>query len=61
EITLVVQVNGKIRARIAAEPGIDEERAYALAMAEKNVKDFLGDKSIRMRVYVPDKLLNLVV
>jgi len=61
EITLVVQVNGKVRARIQAEPGIDEDRAFSLALAEKNVKDFVGEKSVRMRVYVQDKLLNLVV
>src|SRR5208283_2160348 len=34
EITLVVQVNGKVRARISAEPGIDEDRAFSLALAE---------------------------
>ena len=61
EITLVVQVNGKIRARIAAAPGISEEAAAALAMAEANVRAQIDGKTIRKRIYVQDRLLNLVV
>jgi leucyl-tRNA synthetase len=61
EITLVVQVNGKIRARITAEPGLTEERAMSLAMSDKNVQTHLAGKEIRKRHYVTDKLLSLVV
>ena len=61
EITLVVQVNGKIRARIAAQPGISEADAIALALADANVKAQLDGKQIRKQVYVQDKLVNLVV
>jgi leucyl-tRNA synthetase len=60
EITLVVQVNGKVRARIPAAAGISEEAALALALDEPNVRAHLGGKEIRKHVYVPDKLLNLV-
>jgi leucyl-tRNA synthetase len=61
EITLVVQVNGKIRARIPAAPGITEEAALALAMNDANVLGQLEGKELRKKIYVPDKLLNLVV
>jgi leucyl-tRNA synthetase len=61
EITLVVQVNGKIRARILAEPGIAEDDAFALALADPNVRSQLDGKEVRKRIYVPDKLVNLVV
>ncbi len=61
EITLVVQVNGKIRARIQAAPGIGEDDAFALAMADANVQSQLDGKQIRKRIYVPDKLVNIVV
>lgn len=61
EITLVVQVNGKIRARIAVEPGLAEEQAYELAMAERNVRAQIDGKQVRKRIFVPDRLLNLVV
>ena len=61
EITLVVQVNGKIRARIAAQPGLQEAAAVALAQADAHVQAQLEGKSIRKQIYVPDKLLNIVV
>ena len=60
-ITLVVQVNGKIRARVQAAPGISEEQALALAMDQSGVQAQLDGKEIRKRIFVPDKLLNLVV
>ncbi len=60
EITLVVQVNGKVRARIAAPAGIGEEAAMELAMADPNVRAHLDGKEIRKRIFVADKLLNVV-
>ncbi|HKU67597.1 MAG TPA: leucine--tRNA ligase [Candidatus Baltobacteraceae bacterium] len=61
EITLVVQVNGKIRARLQVAPGISEDAAFDLAMEQAPVQAQLDGKQIRKRIYVPDKLLNLVV
>ena len=60
EITLVVQVNGKVRARIPAPAGVTEETAVELAMADANVRAHLDGKQIRKQVYVADKLLNFV-
>jgi leucyl-tRNA synthetase len=60
EITLVVQVNGKVRARIQADAGVTEEQALALALSDPNVQAHLDGKELRKRVYVPGKLLNLV-
>jgi leucyl-tRNA synthetase len=61
EITLVVQVNGKVRARLNVSPGIEESEAVALALEESNVRAHLDGKEMRKRIYVPGKLLNLVV
>jgi leucyl-tRNA synthetase len=61
EIVLVVQVNGKIRARIAASPGISEEAAVAAALADEHVRKYIDGKQMRKRIYVPGKLVNLVV
>ncbi len=61
EVTIVVQVNGKIRARIAAAPGISESAAIELALADANVRSQIDGKSIRKQIFVPDKLVNLVV
>jgi leucyl-tRNA synthetase len=60
EITLVVQVNGKVRAKIQAEPGIAEDVAFALAMREPTVTAQIDGKHVRKRIFVPDKLLNIV-
>jgi leucyl-tRNA synthetase len=59
-IVLVVQVNGKVRARIDAEPGLDEDAAVALAIAHQGVLAHLAGRPVRKRIYVPDRLLNLV-
>jgi len=61
EVTLVVQVNGKIRARLQVSPSIGEDEAYELAMAQRGVLAQLDGKSVRKRIFVPGKLLNLVV
>jgi leucyl-tRNA synthetase len=59
-ITLVVQVNGKVRAKIQAAPGIAEDDAFALAMREPTVTAQIDGKQVRKRIFVPDKLLNIV-
>ena len=61
EITLVVQINGKLRARIGLAPGSNEEQAMAAAMAESNVTRHIEGKSIRKVIHIPDRLLNIVV
>jgi leucyl-tRNA synthetase len=60
EITLVVQVNGKVRGRVQAAPGIGEDDAFDLALAEQGVRAHTEGKTIRKRIFVPDKLLNIV-
>ncbi len=60
-VTLVVQVNGKLRARVELEPGASQEQAMEQALAEENVQRHLEDKSIRKVIHVPDRLLNIVV
>ena len=59
--TLVVQINGKLRDRIEIEPGLDEAAALALAEASDNVRSHIEGKTVRKVIFVPDKLLNLVV
>ena len=61
EITVVVQVNGKVRGRVLAAPGVDEATVTALADAEAGVRAHTDGKTVRKRIFVPDKLLNLVV
>jgi leucyl-tRNA synthetase len=61
EIDLVVQVNGKIRARLKAAPDIAEADAFALAQSDANVTAHLAGKEIRKRIFVPGKLVSFVV
>ncbi|TAM56579.1 leucine--tRNA ligase [bacterium] len=61
EVTVVVQVNGKVRARLQVPPRTGEEDVAALALQEPAVQTQIDGKTLRKRVYVPDKLLNLVV
>ncbi|MCR5085004.1 MAG: leucine--tRNA ligase [Succinivibrionaceae bacterium] len=61
EILIVVQVNGKVRARLTVEPGTPEEQIKALALADPEVVRFMAGKALRKFIYVKDRLANLVV
>ena len=60
-ITLVVQVNGKVRDRLQVPADIQEDDARELALASPRVKSFTGGKQVGKAVYVPGRLVNLVV
>jgi len=59
KFTLIVQVNGKLRARIEANKGIEKEEALSLALECENVKRFVKRDSKKV-IYIPDKLINIV-
>jgi leucyl-tRNA synthetase len=61
EITLVVQVNGKVRDRLAVPASIAEDEARKLAVESPRVKVYLEGKGIVNIIYVPKKLVNIVV
>ena len=61
EIKLVVQVNGKVRAEIKVVPEISEAEAIKLALAQPNVQKFTTDQTIVKTIYVPKKLVSIVV
>jgi leucyl-tRNA synthetase len=60
-VELVVQVNGKLRARIPMRRGITEDDARAAALADEHVQRFLDGKEVRKVIFVQDRLVNLVV
>jgi leucyl-tRNA synthetase len=61
EITMVVQVNGKVRDRIQVAADISEQNAKRLAMESLAVQPHLDGKQVRQIVYVPGRLVNVVV
>jgi leucyl-tRNA synthetase len=58
---IVVQVNGKLRSRIAVAVDADEARVRAAALADPAVQKFVGSAPIRKVIIVPGKLVNIVV
>jgi leucyl-tRNA synthetase len=61
EITLVVQVNGKLRDRIEVPADIAEEEAKRLALSSARVRPHVEGRELKKSVYVPGRLVNLVV
>jgi len=61
EITLVVQVNGKLRDRMVVPASITEAEARQAALESQRVKAYLEGKEVVKTIYVPGRLVNLVV
>jgi leucyl-tRNA synthetase len=60
-VTLVVQVNGKVRDRVEVSPEIDEEAAVAAAMGAERIQDWLAKGEVRKVIARPPNLVNIVV
>ncbi len=60
-IEIVVQVNGKVRARLCVAADIQKDDAIALAKAEDRIAAEINGKNIVKEIYVPGKLVNIVV
>ena len=60
EVTLAVQVNGKLRDTLSAPRGLDRAKAEALALASDKVQRQLNGASPRKVIVVPDRLVNIV-
>ena len=60
EITLVVQVNGKLRDRITVPVGIADEDARRIALESEGASRFLEGKAVRQVIVVPGRLVNIV-
>ncbi|MEK7116954.1 MAG: class I tRNA ligase family protein [Patescibacteria group bacterium] len=61
KITVVVQINGKVRAQFEAEVGISEKGAKEKALALPDVQKWLVDKKIKKIIFVLNKIVNFVV
>jgi leucyl-tRNA synthetase len=60
-VEVIVQVNGKLRGRVSVPAGADQAAALALAMADGDVQRFIGVAPAKRVIYVPGRLLNIVV
>ncbi len=61
EITIVIQVNGKVRSRITVPADEEEEKIKALALADEKIVKMIAGKKIVKEIFVPRKLVNIVV
>jgi len=59
--TLVLQVNGKVRERVEVPATISESEARMLALNNARVASFIGESTVQKVIYVPGKLVNIVV
>jgi leucyl-tRNA synthetase len=60
-VEFVVQVNGKVRARMPMPRGVAEDAARDAALADEAIQKWMEGKQVRKTIFVQDRLLNLVV
>ena len=61
EITIVLQVNGKVRSRLIVAPDVDDDEIKKLTLLDDKVQKFVAGKPIKKVIVVPKKLVNVVV
>jgi leucyl-tRNA synthetase len=61
EVEIPVQVNGKVRGRVTVAVGSSQDEVMKLAAADVGVAGHLNGKTVRKVIFVPDKMLNVVV
>ena len=60
-VKIAVQVNGKVRASIQVAPAAPRDEVLTVARGEANVARYLEGRALRREIYVPGKIVNLVV
>ena len=60
EVEMIIQVNGKVRAKIKMAKDTDRDEAQQLALANEHVKKFTDGKDIKKVIVVPNKIVNIV-
>ncbi len=61
QVEIAVQVNGKVKSRLMVPAGLDREEGEALLLAHEAVRRLIGEQQVVKCVFVPGRLLNLVV
>src|ERR1019366_5683657 len=61
QVEIIIQINGKVRAKVLADEGIDEEALKKLGQNDTRVAPLLEGKKIMRIIVVPKKLVNIVV
>ena len=61
EVTIVIQVNGRVRSRFTAPASMAEDDLREAALGHERIQEWIAGKGIRKVVVVPQKLVNIVV
>jgi leucyl-tRNA synthetase len=59
-VQIVVQVNGKVRAKFDAPAGASKDQVLKLALQIPKIKEYIDGQNIAKTIHIPDKLLNIV-
>ena len=59
--TIVVEINGKIRDKFEAEPGVPEDEMKATALGLPRIQALIGGKPVRKVVCIKNKIVNIVI
>lgn len=61
KITYIVQINGKLRGKIESSSSLNQKQLEAFVMADERIKNWIGKNKIKRTIFVPDKLINIVI
>lgn len=61
EINLPVQINGKMRGTLVVKPGLTEEEVLACIKQHEHMSTYVLDKEIKKTIFVPDKIINIII
>ncbi len=61
ETEIVVQINGKVRAKFMAQSGLDDDKLYELALAQENIQKYLAGQTIKKHFVIKSKIINIVI
>ena len=61
EVQIIIQINGKLRGKINVKAGLGKEEVLKIAEEDQKIKEYIADSSISKVIFVPNKLINLVI
>ena len=61
EINIVVQINGKKRGLIKSKINVSEDELFDKIISENNINKYLKDKKIRKKIFIPNRLINVII
>ena len=61
EIAFVVQINGKKRGLILSSKDKDENKLFEKILKENNISKYISEKKIKKKIFIPNKLINILI